>query len=85
MVISPTDISKRSYKVVLVDEAHRLRRRKNISGYGDFDKSNIRLDLDVHTGTELDWIVKQSENQIFFTTATSLYDRRTYHHHILKI
>jgi DUF2075 family protein/predicted GIY-YIG superfamily endonuclease len=66
MVISPTDISKRSYKVVLVDEAHRLRRRKNISGYGDFDKSNKRLDLDVNTGTELDWIVKQSENQIFF-------------------
>ncbi len=66
MVISPTDISKRKYKVVLVDEAHRLRRRKNISGYGDFDKSNTRLGFDINEGTELDWVLKQSENQIFF-------------------
>jgi len=66
MVISPTDISKRTYKVVLVDEAHRLRRRKNISGYGDFDKSNTRLGFDINEGTELDWVLKQSENQIFF-------------------
>ncbi len=66
MVISPTDISKRTYKVVLVDEAHRLRRRKNISGYGDFDKSNTRLGFEISEGTELDWVLKQSENQIFF-------------------
>lgn len=65
MVISPTDITKRKYKIVLVDEAHRLRQRKNISGYGDFDKSNQRMGLDKE-GTELDWIVKQSEHQIFF-------------------
>lgn len=66
MVISPTDISKRTYKVVLVDEAHRLRQRKNISGYGEFDKSNQRLGFDVKSGTELDWVLKQSENQVFF-------------------
>lgn len=53
MVISPTDISKRHYKLVLVDEAHRLRQRKNISGYGEFDKSNRRLGLDTHSGQSL--------------------------------
>lgn len=69
MVISPTDLSKRKYKVVLVDEAHRLRQRKNISGYGEFDKSNQRLGLNVHKGTELDWILMQSEHQVFFYDA----------------
>lgn len=66
MVISPTDISKRKYKIVLVDEAHRLRQRQNLSGYGDFDKSNQRVGLDKEEGTELDWILKQSDHQIFF-------------------
>lgn len=66
MVISPTDISKKKYKVVLVDEAHRLKQRKNLSGYGDFDKSNERLQLGKFEGTELDWILKQSDRQIFF-------------------
>jgi len=66
MVISPTDISKRKYRVVLVDEAHRLRQRKNLSGYGDFDKSNARLELGKFEGTELDWVINQSERQIFF-------------------
>src|SRR5690606_9884684 len=66
MVISPTDISKKKYKVVLVDEAHRLRQRKNISGYGEFDKSNQRLGLNIETGTELDWVLMQSDKQVFF-------------------
>jgi DUF2075 family protein/SOS-response transcriptional repressor LexA/predicted GIY-YIG superfamily endonuclease len=69
MVISPTDISKRKYKIVLVDEAHRLRQRKNISGYNEFDKSNQRLRLDIHRGTELDWVLMQSEHQVFFYDA----------------
>lgn len=66
MVISPTDISKRKYRIVLVDEAHRLKQRKNLSGYGDFDKSNARLGLEKFEGTELDWVMHQSEHQIFF-------------------
>ena len=69
MVISPTDITKRKYKIVLVDEAHRLRQRKNISGYGEFDNSNQRLGLDIHRGTELDWVLMQSEHQVFFYDA----------------
>lgn len=66
MVISPTDISRKRYKVVLVDEAHRLRQRKNISGYGEFDNSNQRLGLSVESGTELDWVLMQSDKQVFF-------------------
>lgn len=66
MVISPTDISKRHFKIVLIDESHRLRQRKNLSGFGDFDKSNRRLGLDIQTGTELDWVLRQSDKQVFF-------------------
>lgn len=66
MVISPTELTKRNYKIVLVDEAHRLRQRKNLSGYGDFDKSNQRMGLEKQTGTELDWVIKQSNKQVFF-------------------
>ncbi|MBD8348966.1 DNA/RNA helicase domain-containing protein [Dysgonomonas sp. HGC4] len=70
MVISPTDIVKRKYKLVLVDESHRLKQRKNIPNYGSFDESNRTLGFEIDKGTELDWILKQSNNQIFF------YDRQ---------
>lgn len=66
-VLSPTDVvnSGKFYDLLLVDEAHRLRRRKNISQYASFDKSNRLLGFG-NEGTELDWILKKSRNQIFF-------------------
>jgi len=66
MVIGPSEVSKNEYDVLIVDEAHRLRKRKNITNFKSFDDANKRLDLDIHEGTELDWILKQSKNQIFF-------------------
>ncbi|QOW10280.1 DUF2075 domain-containing protein [Kaistella flava (ex Peng et al. 2021)] len=65
MVISPIEASKNEYDILLVDESHRLKRRKSITGYGDFDKTNRRLGFD-NTGTELDWILVKSKNQLFF-------------------
>lgn len=65
MVISPNDVVKKKYDILIVDEAHRLRQRKGLSQYPIFDKNNKALGLG-ENGTELDWIVKNSRIQIFF-------------------
>ena len=65
MVLSPNDVgkSKEQYDLLIVDEAHRLRRRKNLTQYGTFDKNNRSMNLG-HEGTELDWIILKSKYQI---------------------
>lgn len=67
MVLSPNDVGKSSekYDLLIVDEAHRLRRRKNLTQYGTFDKNNRNLNLG-REGTELDWILLKSKYQLFF-------------------
>lgn len=65
IVIGPNDVSKDYYDLLIVDEAHRLKRRKNITGYKEFDKTNKHFGLD-NDGNELDWIMKSSTNQLFF-------------------
>ena len=67
MVINPSDTFKlnEQYDLLIVDEAHRLRKYKNISWMGAFKKNNQKLGLD-DKGTELDWIIANSKNQIFF-------------------
>lgn len=65
MIISPSDTFKKKYDLLIVDEAHRLRQYKNIGWMGVFKKNNRKLGLD-DKGTELDWIIANSKNQIFF-------------------
>lgn len=67
MIINPSDTFKlkEKYDLLIVDEAHRLRQYKNISWMGAFKKNNQKLGLD-NTGNELDWIIANSKNQIFF-------------------
>jgi uncharacterized protein len=67
MVINPSDTfnSKDKYDLLIVDEAHRLRQYKNISWMGAFKKNNQKLGLG-DNGNELDWIIANSKNQIFF-------------------
>lgn len=65
MVISPSDTFKKRYDLLIVDEAHRLRQRKNISWMGVFTENNKKLGLG-NEGTELDWILANSSHQIFF-------------------
>jgi len=66
MVINPSDtFSSEKYDLLIVDEAHRLRQYKNIGWRGAFKKNNQKLNLD-DIGTELDWILANSKNQIFF-------------------
>jgi hypothetical protein len=82
MVIGPTDVVKKDYDILIVDEAHRLTRRKSIMGYQAFDNVNKKLGLyhtekingkDVQSaeknGTQLDWIIKSSKFQLFFYDA----------------
>lgn len=69
MVIGPSEVVKNHYDILIVDEAHRLRRRVNlISGlYHTFDVVNQRLCIE--GGDELDWIVACSDYQILFYDA----------------
>lgn len=56
MVISPSDATKEEYDILIVDEAHRLNRRVNITAMGAFDNVNRKLGLDIKSGTQLDWV-----------------------------
>jgi hypothetical protein len=67
MVIGPAEIVNDTFDIVIVDESHRLRRRVNLGAYfRAFDVVCEKLNLDKHTCNELDWIMKQSENAIYF-------------------
>lgn len=65
MVIGPSDAVRNEYDLLIVDEAHRLARRKNIPNYGSFDATNRFLGLG-NEGTQLDWILRSSKHQLFF-------------------
>lgn len=70
MVMSPSDTlsAGEKFDLLIVDEAHRLRQYKNIGWRGAFKRNNRKLGLD-DAGTELDWILANSKNQIFFYDA----------------
>ncbi|MDD4594848.1 MAG: DUF2075 domain-containing protein [Methanobacteriaceae archaeon] len=66
MVIGPSQVVNKKYDILIVDEAHRLRRRVNLmpGQYATFDKINKSLGLD--DGDELDWIINFSKYQVLF-------------------
>lgn len=69
-IISPIDVTKKHYDIIICDEAHRLRRNKNLGMYiTNFRSGNTRLGLD-DTHDELDWLVKNSDCLVL------LYDRK---------
>lgn len=68
MVIAPSDVIKKDYDVIIVDEAHRLRRRVNLSGYSTYDATNKHFGLG-NEGTQLDWIMRGSKSQILLYDA----------------
>ncbi|MFA6520362.1 MAG: DNA/RNA helicase domain-containing protein [Candidatus Paceibacterota bacterium] len=66
MVIGPYDITNESYDLVIVDEAHRLKKRKNLgAAFKAFDEINKQLGLS-REATQLDWILKNTKRQVFF-------------------
>jgi len=66
MILGPNDVVRNTYDILIVDEAHRLQRRINLTNYRDFDLINSKLNLDKNTGTQLDWVMKSSKYQILF-------------------
>lgn len=64
-VLSPSDVTKKRYDILLVDEAHRLHQYKNISYMGTFKKNCEQLGLTTKAD-ELDWILIQSECAVLF-------------------
>ncbi len=66
MVIGPSDVVKKNYDILFVDESHRLSQRKNITNMAAFDFNCNKLDIDKYTSTQLDWIIKCSNYQILF-------------------
>lgn len=74
MVLTPAEVVddfKKTgvpYDLLIVDEAHRLRcrYRGNVSHHPTIINRNRFLGLDERMGTELDWILRCSRNQILF-------------------
>lgn len=64
-VIGPSEVADQKYDILLVDEAHRLRQRKNITNYKSHDDNNKKLGMPIDA-TELDWIVHQTRCPILF-------------------
>ena len=64
-VLSPSDVTKQKYDILLVDEAHRLHQYKNISYMGAFKNSCERIGLTTESD-ELDWILHQCKCPILF-------------------
>lgn len=67
MVVSPTDVTKKEYDIILVDESHRLRRYVSLGAYvGAFGKACERLKLDKTKTNELEWVERQSKKLVLF-------------------
>lgn len=66
MVIGPTGVVGEQFDLLIVDETHRLSKRKNIGWMGTFDKCCKRLNMEPETSNTLDWIVKSSKHRILF-------------------
>ena len=64
-VLSPSDVTKQYYDILLVDEAHRLHQYKNISYMGAFKASCKRIGLTTESD-ELDWILHQCKCPVLF-------------------
>ncbi len=71
IVLGAADVAKAKepFDLLIVDEAHRLPRYRNISWRGEYIECSERLGIDPETTSTLDWIVKQSRCQILFYDA----------------
>ncbi len=71
IVLGAADVAKAKepFDLLIVDEAHRLPRYRNISWRGEYKKCSEHLGLAPETTSTLDWIIKQSRCQILFYDA----------------
>ena len=69
IVMSPYTVVNEPYDVVIVDESHRLKKRKSLAGgfeFKMFDECCEKLGLDPNKSNQLEWIVKQSRHRVLF-------------------
>lgn len=67
LIISPYKVADEKYDIIIVDESHRLKRRKALAhDYRLFDECCDKLGLDSKTSNQLEWIVKQSRHRVLF-------------------
>lgn len=64
-VLGPSEVCKKKYDIILVDEAHRLHQYKNIGFRGSFKQSAESIGLTTDSD-ELDWILNQSKCTVLF-------------------
>lgn len=62
-VLSPSDAAKGDYDVLIVDEAHRLKRRHKLTNYGTHDNINKLLGLNLEA-SELDWLKLKAKKML---------------------
>lgn len=65
MIVGPSKVVGEKYDLLIVDEAHRLTQRKNVTNFKSYDDNNKKLGLR-KDATQLDWILKSSKHQILF-------------------
>lgn len=70
MVIGPTDVIKKDYDILFVDESHRLSKRKNLTGYKSFDDTSRALGLDPTETNQLEWVLKSARHTVLFYDQT---------------
>lgn len=66
MVIGPCDVIKEEYDILVVDESHRLSKRKNLTGYKSFDDTSKALGLEPKDTNQLEWILKSAKHVVLF-------------------
>ena len=66
MVIGPSDVVKDDYDILLVDESHRLSKRKNLTGYKSFDDTSKKLGLNPYETNQLEWVLKSAKHVVLF-------------------
>lgn len=67
MVVGPSSVVENKFDIIVVDEAHRLRRRTTLGTYFKaFDTASSKLGLDKNKHTELDWAIQQADKTILF-------------------
>ena len=66
MVIGPSDVTKKNYDILIVDESHRLARRQNLSSYGAFDNTSKLIGMNPKSMTQLDWVLKSCRYCVLF-------------------
>lgn len=66
-VIGPSEATYHDWDVLVVDEAHRLRRRESLNNFGTHDQASLRAGFEVRKGegpgknaTELDWLRRKA-------------------------